>query len=483
MKLLVDLQALQNTSRERGIGRYMRGLSRGLLRNCAPGDVHFVLSDLFPDHIDDIIDSFAGLAEPHQFHVFSGAGPTAALDDFNLWRSAASQMLYEKFIADLDPDVFLLGSLFEGGGDNTVVGFGKDNRRYLAAMILYDLIPLINPDEHIGSVGARRWYYGKVDEARKADLLLGISASSCREAIEHLPEIGGRVHEIGAGTDPSFLGIDKAQLKHSPLAYEVLEYNGINRPFIMHTSALDARKNFDGLIEAFALLPDEVRRSHQLVLVCKLNPAGHARLHEVIAKCGLSDDDVILTGFVPDDELRILYANCALFVFPSYHEGFGLPVIEAMLCGAPAIGSCLSSVPEVIGLEEAQFDPHNRKEMAQLIARGLCDTDFRAKLLDHAENHVKKFTWDAVAHRALAAIEARLPIGFSQKKPAARTMEAMIDEIAKIPSWPGPSDFDLMAVAGAIARNEERTWLAAQDEFIVLDNSQQSQYFKSLYNI
>lgn len=458
MKLLVDLQALQNTSRERGIGRYMRGLSGGLLRNCAPGDVHFVLSDLFSDHIDDIIESFAGLAEPHQFHVFSGAGPTAALDDFNVWRSVASQVLYEKFIADLDPDVFLLGSLFEGGGDNTVVGFGKGNRSYLAAMILYDLIPLINPDQHIGSAGARRWYYGKVDEARKVDLLLGISASSCREAIEHLPEIGDRVHEIGAGTDASFLGIDETQLKHSPLAYEVLEYHGINRPFIMHTSALDARKNFDGLIEAFALLPDDVRRSHQLVLVCKLNPAGQARLQEVIAKCGLSDEDVILTGFVPDDELRILYANCALFVFPSYHEGFGLPVIEAMLCGAPAIGSCVSSVPEVIGLAEAQFDPHNREEMAKLITRGLCDADFRERLLDHAGVHVTKFSWDSVAQRALATIKAKWSNGFPRVAAGGYTTEMVIGQLAQISAWPGPSDDDLMAIANALARNEQQRW-------------------------
>lgn len=461
IKLLVDLQALQNTSRDRGIGRYMQGLARGLLRNAGDCEVHFVLSDLFPERVEEIIVSFSGLAQPEQFHLFHAAAPTAALNDHNNWRSAASHRLYEKFVADLAPDVLLIGSLFEGGADNTVVSIGSDDRTYLVAAILYDLIPLLNPDEHIGSAGARRWYFGKVDQARKADLLLGISASSCREALENIPEARGKVFEVGAATDDEFATIDLRSVRDSEVAAAVLEYHSICRPYLMHTSALDPRKNFEGLIEAFSRLPESLRRAHQLVLTCKLSPAGHGRLQDRIRKCGLDEDEVILTGFVPDDELRVLYANCSLFVFPSFHEGFGLPVIEAMLCGAPAVGSCLSSVPEVIGMKEAQFDPHNIDEMVKVITRALDDDVFRARLLQHAACHARTFHWDRVAQRALEAIRGRLGQGPLTFRKQPHTMERVIDEIASIDSWVGPSDSDLMKIACALEQNERQLWVSA----------------------
>jgi glycosyltransferase involved in cell wall biosynthesis len=458
MRLLIDLQGMQNSSRDRGIGRYIGALARGVLRNSVDCDVRLVLSDLFPERIEEIIASFAGLAEPEQFHIFSGVGPTAALHDPNRWRSMASQRIYEKFISDLAPDALLIGSLFEGGADNTVVSVGPADRPYVVATILYDLIPLLNPSEHIASAGARRWYFDKVAQGRQADLLLGISASACREGIEHLPSDENHVVEIGAAAAEEFATIDLTALHRSELTRDVLNYHGITRPFLMHASALDPRKNFEGLIEAFARLPQELRSAHQLVLVCKLNLAGQARLQNQIARYGLDEDDVILTGFVPDDELRVLYANCALFVFPSFHEGFGLPVLEAMWCGAPAVGSNLSSVPEVIGLEEALFNPNDMDDMVKVIGRGLCDTQFRTRLLDHAVRHVRNFSWDEVAKRALAAIKSKLSKSRLSLNADDQSMARLISELAAIKSWPGPSDTDLMSAARALDRNECQRW-------------------------
>lgn len=462
MRLLVDVQGMQNNSRDRGIGRYVGALARGILRNAGGHDVRLLVNDLFPDQIDGLIRSFEGLARPEQFVVFSGVGPTSALHDPNHWRSAASHRMYEKLVGDLAPDALLIGSLFEGGSDDTVVSVGPDDRSYLVASILYDLIPLLNPAEHIGSAGARRWYFDKVDQARRADLLLGISASACREGIAHLPSNADHVVEIGAAAAEEFATIDLQHLRQSDLARDVLRYHGITRPYLMHTSALDPRKNFEGLIEAFAQLPRDLRDAHQLVLVCKLNAAGQARLQSQMARCGLGEDDVILTGYVPDDELRVLYANCALFVFPSFHEGFGLPVVEAMWCGAPAVGSSLSSVPEVIGWAEAQFDPNDRAEMVAVIQKALADAPFRADLLSHAARHARTFSWDAVARRAIAAIEARVEARVGAQagaRPAVvPSMDEIIAQLGAIRSWPGPSDSDLMSAACALERNERQGW-------------------------
>lgn len=457
MRLLVDLQGLQNQSRFRGIGRYVANLTRGLLRGQHGHELRFLLSARYPDQIEPVIQTFAGLADPDQFLVFDVPGPTAALRVEDEWRAGAAHVLYDKLIRDLDPDALLIGSLFEGGSDDTVVSVGDDDRSHTVATILYDLIPLLNPDEHLASAGARRWYFGKVAEARRADVLLGISHSACAEGIEHFPSDSEHVHYVGAAAGEEFASTDYRAFRDHPLARQVKTYHGITRPYLMHTSALDPRKNFEGLIAAFARLPAVLRRSHQLVLVCKLNPAGESALRRTIADAGLEEDEVVLTGYVEDDELRILYANCDLFVFPSFHEGFGLPVLEAMWCGAPVVGSNVSSVPEVVGRADAQFDPADRDGMVAVIARALDDAGFRAELIRHGEQHARSFCWDDVAARAVASIEQALA-----RRPGLPHRPIGVDEavarIAALECWASPNDADLLSTARAMAHNEQLHW-------------------------
>jgi hypothetical protein len=114
---------------------------------------------------------------------------------------------------------------------------------------------------------------------------------------------------------------------------------------------------------------------------------------------------VVITGFVPEDDLVTLYNLCHLFVFPSLHEGFGLPALEAMACGAPVIGSNTSSIPEVIGWKDALFDPTRPSAIAEAIAGALANEGFRQELRNHGLRQARLFSWDESARRALAAFE------------------------------------------------------------------------------
>ena len=91
---------------------------------------------------------------------------------------------------------------------------------------------------------------------------------------------------------------------------------------------------------------------------------------------GLQQGELVLTGYVPEHELIQLYRLCKLFIFASLHEGFGLPVLEAMSCGAPAVGSNVTSIPEVIGNPEALFDPYSVSSIREKIAQCLTDDAF-----------------------------------------------------------------------------------------------------------
>ena len=114
---------------------------------------------------------------------------------------------------------------------------------------------------------------------------------------------------------------------------------------------------------------------------------------------------MVVVDYVTDDDLVALYSLCKLFVLPSLHEGFGLPALEAMACGAAVIGSNTTSIPEVIGRNDAMFDPSSAHAIARIMQRALTDQAFHESLRRHGLQQAKKFSWDITARRALKAFE------------------------------------------------------------------------------
>ena len=115
---------------------------------------------------------------------------------------------------------------------------------------------------------------------------------------------------------------------------------------------------------------------------------------------GLKESELLLLGRVSDKDLCALYNLCELFVFPSLEEGFGLPVLEAMRCGAAVICSNTTSLPEVIGLPEAMFDPQEPQSIAAKMIQALMDKGFRQQLLENGASRQALFSWDISARRA-----------------------------------------------------------------------------------
>jgi glycosyltransferase involved in cell wall biosynthesis len=402
MRIVIDLQGAQSESRFRGIGRYSLALALGIARNAGEHEVWLVLNGALGAAIDNIRSAFSGLVPQERIRVFDIVAPSAEIEAANSTRTRANELLREYFIAQLQPDAVLVTSLFEGFVDNSVVSVGRFMPGVTTAVILYDLIPLLNPTAYLGTDVQRHYYAGKIESLRRAGLLLAISDYSRQEALEALQFPAERVVSISTAVDGSFVPAlaDPEQLASLRAQF------ALRGEFLMYApGGCDSRKNLDGLIQAFSQLPAPLRAAYQLVIASKLNDAERFALEQEARRCGLAEHELVLTGYVSDATLIALYRACSLFVFPSKHEGFGLPALEAMSCGAPVIGANTTSVPEVIGWDEALFDPHDSAAISAKIAQVLTDPGMLERLRAHGRGQALSFSWDHTARRAVHALE------------------------------------------------------------------------------
>ncbi|WP_426192757.1 glycosyltransferase [Massilia sp. DWR3-1-1] len=402
MRIVIDMQGAQASNRQRGIGRYVMALTHALVRQRGPHEIVLALNGAFADTIEPLRAAFDASLGQDAIRVWDGAEGVAGGADDARWRRGAAELVRETFLAGLAPDVVLVSSLFEGLGDDAVTSIGALGAHLPTAVILYDLIPLIRRQPYLDNPVVEAWYENKLDHLRRADLLLAISASSRGEALEHLGVPAAACTTISTAADGHFVAGTPA-----PAAAAALRQRyGLARPYLMYTGGIDHRKNVEGLIGAYALLPPSLRQGHQLAIVCSVEPAARQRLTALARSAGLHSDELVLTGYVPEADLVALYQLCAAFVFPSLHEGFGLPALEAMSCGRAVIAANTSSLPEVVKRADALFDPHSAAQMAQKIAQVLGDADFRAELERHGLERAQAFSWDTSAQTALAALLA-----------------------------------------------------------------------------
>ena len=402
MRLVIDLQGAQTESRYRGIGRYSLAISQAIVRQNTDHEIFIVLNGLLPDSIESIRSAFSGLLPSDHILVWQAPGPTRYTNSQNLAKQQIAQLMREAFIASLAPDLVLITSLFEGYGDEGVLSIGKFDQQTPTAVILYDLIPLISPDNHFKqNPYLQDYYYERLASLKKSNLLLAISDSAKQEALDHLDVAASDMHTISGACDVMFAPLRLTLEQRKAFCSSVK----ISRPFIFYTGGADERKNLPRLIKAFARLDPQLKSQYQLVFAGNMPEPNQKEFLAIARESGLSPADFLLLGYVSDDQLIHLYNCCSLFVFPSLHEGLGIPPLEAMACGAPVIAANVTSLPEVIGQAQALFDPKDINAMSALIARSLNDSAFRDALIAHGTQQVKKFTWDLSAQRALSAIK------------------------------------------------------------------------------
>ena len=245
-----------------------------------------------------------------------------------------------------------------------------------------------------------RAYLNKVvpRSVHRADLVLADSQSTKDDLVELLGVEARRIEVVYPGVEERFRPIEDQALLE-----KVRERYDLPPRFILGLGTLQPRKNFSRLIEAYSLL---VARHPSLRLVIA---GGKGWLYEeifaTVEQLGL-EDKVIFPGFVADEHLPALYNLADLFVFPSLYEGFGLPPLEALACGAPVITSDASSLPEVVGEAGLMVEATDAEALAEAMNRVLEDNTLRERIIAKGMKQAKKFTWEKAAAKLLSLYEA-----------------------------------------------------------------------------
>lgn len=400
MRIVVDMQAMQTGSRFRGIGRYARELTKALVRQAGDHEIILALNGHFRDTIEQIRADFADLIPQRNIRVWYAPGPVGYVHDSHRGRRKVNEVVREYFLLAQKPDVILLPSLFEGLGDSAVISVDRARPHVPVVSVCHDLIPLVDPSPAFKYDRITRlWYRDRIEALRRSDLILANSDYSRGEVTDILGVESDRVVTIGAGHDPDFRCKGLSDSQRARFA----ESLGITKPFIMFAGSLEPSKNVANFLKALGGLPASLQEQFQIVVAGKREPED-IRTLSTLAPNQTIRSALRVLGHVSDEVLIDLYNSCHAFVFPSKREGFGLPPLEAMACGAPVIASDRTSLPEVIGLDEALFDPDSIESMTSKIEQVLTDGAFRERLVAHGLARAASLSWDACAAKTLQAL-------------------------------------------------------------------------------
>jgi glycosyltransferase involved in cell wall biosynthesis len=285
-------------------------------------------------------------------------------------------------------------------------------RQVRTVLTAHDLVWRLFPE-------TKTWYYMLVHRmfaeksARKADKVIAVSEAT-KHDLEDLLKIPAEKIEV------AHLGVGSLFRPHeaSAAVKYVVEKFAISPRYLCTVGTVQPRKNLATLIEAIGILKKRGQLEHQLV-VAGARGWKNSELDRSIQRSGLAEQEVRFLGFVPDDDLPLLYSGAAAFVFPSLYEGFGLPVLEAMACGVPVVASNTSSIPEVAQDAALLVRPECPEEYAEAIRRVWSDAELRSTLILRGLQRAQRFQWTTTAAKILRLFE-ETAFPMSQARPAER---------------------------------------------------------------
>ena len=271
---------------------------------------------------------------------------------------------------------------------------------------IHDMVNLFYNEEKISAahMSLRRYRFRR--GLTRASRVIAVSEATKRDVENLLGVPPGRITRVYNAPDPAFLGRDRADGEAARRL--MMERYQIDQPFLLYAGAIRHHKNIPRLVEAFAVLREQLA-NHPVYGDLRLVIIGdtisrYPAVRQAMMKSKV-EQAVRFLGFVPFETLRCFYEAAAAFVFPSRHEGFGLPPLEAMACGTPVVTSNVSSLPEVAGDAAMLVNPGNVFDIARGIRDVLTDEPLRAELVRRGHVQAARFNWERSAREVLDIYE------------------------------------------------------------------------------
>jgi len=261
-----------------------------------------------------------------------------------------------------------------------------------SVITVHDLAFLLYP--HFLTKESAR-YYGHIDQAvRWTDQIIAVSQSTKRDTMQHLGVAEDKITVVYEAANPIFRPIDREQA-----IQQVRAKHNTDRPFALFVSTIEPRKNVPTLIRAMWQLKECYKQNLDLILA-----GSKGWLFEdafAIVKELKMEDRVHFVGRVSSEELLYLYNAAEYLAHPAFYEGFGLPPLEAIACGLPAIVSNVASLPEVVGDAGLLIDPHDVDELTVAMWRVLNDSALRQEMRAKGLRQAARFSWERAARETL----------------------------------------------------------------------------------
>ncbi|MFQ5776452.1 MAG: glycosyltransferase family 4 protein [Terriglobia bacterium] len=234
---------------------------------------------------------------------------------------------------------------------------------------------------------------------RRARRILTVSQATRRD-LQHIFGLPGEKIAVVYNAPDARLG----QPPSTEEVQQILERYSIHSPYLLYAGNVKRHKNLPRLIEAFALVKDQLRLHPQYaelkLIIIGDELSKHPQLRHAVIK-SRTQHDVRFLGFVPPRTLNVFYSRAAAFVFPSLHEGFGLPPLEAMALGTPVVTSNVSALPEVLGEAACFVNPEKVFDIRRGIRDVLLDEKLRQHLIRRGHAQVRRFSWEDSVRRIL----------------------------------------------------------------------------------
>lgn len=386
MEIGFDLQALQTeNSKNRGIGRYSENLVNHILKIDTNNSFKLFLNKNYHDQIKVKTNENTTIVE---------------IDFLNKEKTTNVVNNLIQFLKFKSPNLDILHILspFEGYPSKLpVINPYFDRLNSAICTTLYDFIPLHLPQHYFSDQNYKKNYYKHLKTIYDSDLLFAISEWTRSDAINFLGINPNKIINIGGGVSSSFYHMKNiSEIKINSLKKKY----GIKKRFVLFTGGIDHRKNVEKSIKGFSKIDSSLLEEVSYVIVCRIEKIDEEKLKK-LARTYKVEKNLVFTNYLPDEELNFLYNCCDVFLYASLMEGFGIPILEAMTCGAPVIGSNRSSIPELIEDEEFMFEPENEDEIASLINNMLTQPMLRKKSMEHSLKKSKEYSWQKVAEKVL----------------------------------------------------------------------------------